>query len=90
MSYGTPSATGLEINNPNENYNIVIQKGDKQLILDFNGGTLQLKGDLSYDEGAKLFFESLDNFFRKAIDRQVDIKMAAIKWKEALCESKMN
>lgn len=62
---------------PNHQISINSPKG-KNLILDFNGDKLKISGDLEYCEAAKTFFDSLDGFFKEAIDKQVKLRLAEI------------
>jgi len=60
---------GLNIKKIEPNHTIVIHSpSGKELILDFNGTRLKTSGDLKPDKAAKLFFDSLDWFFREAIE----------------------
>jgi hypothetical protein len=51
----------------------------KSLTLDFNGDCLITYGDLDFDEASKIFFDSLDGFFRSRLDEEKEKIIAKLK-----------
>ncbi len=44
---------------------MIVSPSGKKLTLDFNGDELKTYGDLKFDEASKIFFNCLNNFFKK-------------------------
>lgn len=84
MSENNKEEDSISIPAEEEDYGITIydKNTDKFLKLDMNTDKIITSGSLKYDEGAKIFFESLGKEFQKAITNQVNKKLKEIKENE--------
>ena len=61
-------------------------KDGKKLTLDFGGDKLKTFGDLEYDEASKVFFDSLNFYFQKNLNKDCPHKPNCIYCKGNECK----